>query len=211
MHIKTSLAAIAFALLSSVGFAQASTLEQIHNASFELSQDGVPVCSGTFVTPTEFLTAGHCVVNPDEHIYSIAVWDKTTVKVFPLLPNKVNHDTDTATLTLLDTSAHFPSVDVAAAWSPTVGQEWIVGSYPMVLHYFTIGKGTFTDITFTPEGLDGKISYQGIINGFAPGSSGGGVYAWVAGTYRLIGTVEGGMPQFGLFFSSTVDGVKAVL
>jgi hypothetical protein len=190
---------------------QASTFEQIHNASFELSQDGVPICSGTFVTPTKFLTAGHCVVDPDEHIYSIAVWDKTTVKVFPLLVNKVNHDTDTATLSLLDRSASFPSVDVAASWVPVIGQEFIVGSYPLVMDYFALAKGVFTNIVFTPPGLDGKISYSGVLEGFAPGSSGGGMYAWVAGTYRLVGTLEGGVPQYGIFFASTVQGVQAVL
>lgn len=207
--LKTIFAAAGI-LLASLGVAQASTLEQIKNATYELYADGQPICSGTFVKPNEFLTASHCILD-NVNKYQIYFVQDNAPKYFDLTVNDVNKDYDTATLKLTDPEAAFPFVDVATSYVPKAGDELVLSSYPEVMGYDYLTFGKMTGEVKTPAGLRGNYSYIADIE-TAEGSSGGGLYANIAGTWRLIGTTEGGPPAHDyMSFFSTVTGVNLVL
>jgi hypothetical protein len=57
----------------------------------------------------------------------------------------------------------------------------------------------------------GKKSFLTSIDGVAPGSSGSGLYALINGTWKLIGTLEGGPPQDEAFnFYSPIAGAYQI-
>lgn len=200
-------------VLASLSFANASSIEHIKMATYELYENTVPICSGQFVTPTEFLTAAHCLDDlerdKETKFYIQTEKDHQTFR-FELKPNHINKDYDTATLVLVDTQAAFPFVSVAENYSPTAGDNVISSSYPEVVGYLFIVSGKMTGIVEGPEEL-GKFHYVTSIT-VAPGSSGGGLYVNQNGDWKLIGTTSGGHSQyFFMTFFSVLDGVKAVI
>lgn len=205
---------IAAALVAIPTVASASTLAQIQAASYELYRDGVPICSGQFVTPTEFLTAAHCLAHSKDHNYSIVTENSRTVQVYLLEPNIIDVLSDAATMKLSDKSAAFPFVEVAPATiQPEIGDPVIMAGYPGVLDYFLVSAGTFTGIVISPPELLEKPTVEYLVGLSAvPGSSGSGLYADVAGEWFLIGTETGGpSDNQDMNFTSTIVGVRGVL
>ena len=200
-------------ILAGLSFANASSLVQISNATYELFRDGAPICSGQFVTPKEFLTAAHCLKNSEDHKYAVIEIKDNVVHSFALKVNHISPEYDTATLLIEDEDANFPTVDVQTfPFNPSIGDPVFIAAYPGVYGYLSFTQGVFNGEVPMPEGFllsNGHTQYNVTVWAI-PGSSGGGVYYKVGDEYFLIGMIHGGPNDF-LNFTSTVEGIRNVL
>lgn len=207
--MKKLIAAVITAI-SLVGAAPvaASSISEINQASFELYRDNRPICSGQFISPTEFLTAGHCLEGFNDHKYSVVVDKEGIHTSYDLKVNKVYPDYDTATLNLVAKSVNMPFVEIAETY-PALGEDILIAGFPGVQGYFIASKGTFENVVpmpvafMQPNGKDQYVIYVYAI----PGSSGSGVYRKDGDDYKLIGTIHGGPTDF-INFTSTLEGVN---
>lgn len=148
-----------------------------------------------------FLTAAHCVSDTTSE-YNIVIENKNkdnktvSVTLYPLDVLRNNSFTDVAVLGVRDTSAIFTTVDVAKdtevteKWGTPV---WAVG-YPL-MEELTITSGLMTDITNDPIRSTNDDHFYRTTIPIAGGSSGGGLYELVNGTYKLVGTAYAGNTQ----------------
>ncbi len=200
------------------GTANASTLQQIVDASFKLYKDGRPTCSGTFVNTPKgeqvFLTAAHCVINLDAPYYNTKPEGEFTISKISLDDNlrpSVEHvyhldipmasndqyyifqPYDIALLKLRNSVVRLPVTDVLtnekADTFATIGTEIAVVGFPLGMDV-TFNKGLFTE-----KERSSKEPIKGIVYRFtAPvtfGNSGGGMYALTApNNYEYMGVVS---------------------
>lgn len=209
--LKTLLTAIGmFALLGTA--VQASSLEQIKAASFELYRDDHAICSGQFISKNEFLTAAHCLKDNKDHKYFILVEGDGITTKYDLLPKIVSVEYDAASLTLVSKTAEFPFVDVAdKSIKLFLGQDVILAGFPDVEDYFVISNGVYQGTVPMPEAFkveNGEDQYSVLLYAI-PGSSGSGLYTKTLDGYFLIGTEHGGPDMF-MNFTSTIEGVLYV-
>jgi len=169
-------------------------MDTIYNASYTLNQDGTPVCSGQFVSETQFLTALHCFTPGSTYSISMDVGDDGTYDhtIVELELTNVRSAADLAIFSFdpdkYQISPYF--VDVATVeWGSKMawGDELLVASFPAAL-YLTAVPGTYIGWA---EAHTGSLSTspQNNVNAILmPGSSGGGLYRWnEALGYLLVG------------------------
>ena len=185
-------------LIGMAGTASASTLKEIADSTYMLYDRERPHCSIVAVSPTQFVTANHCVegmsnlnirVTTENDKFEPVSEDTRYLEIMRTIKAK-----DVALLkfrgsgesnkTWVDVS--LPSVEF------TFGEKLIAVGYPGVMD-LTVTEGLFTGFVKTPfTGMDGAIIKTTVpVTG---GSSGGGYYHLKKGetsNYELIGTTIG--------------------
>lgn len=219
---KFLLAAVAAVTLGLGGVASASTLEEVAKASFKLHDNGSPNCSAVAISPTQLVTAFHCVAEGtgvsnnlsihfdtlDEN-YNVISSQIETVKVVRGIKNK-----DVAFLELRNPKAMpiTTYVDVAKPDEVNLkfGDPLIVVGYPMAID-LTVTHGEFTGLVPLP--------ISGTVGGFykttvpvTGGNSGGGLYAEFGDEFKLIGLTTAGYTNVSFMsYFSNVNSLNEVM
>lgn len=213
----------------------ASDLTTVASSTYQLYFNNAVVCSGTFVKSTEeedwFLTANHCVKkatststgslkNPNEYTIKNIILDEDLnplrEEVFYLDILQTNVAKDVALLSVKSPAdAEFTTVDVATVeeveTNLVIGSELIASGYPLG-DFYSLTNGYYvgpSKITI-PE-IQNEVYYKTSIS-IDGGSSGGGLYANIDGTWKLIGaaTARDGRLDFRSMFS-TIESVQLLL
>lgn len=164
--------------------ASASSLEEIAASTYMLYGASSPHCSAVAVSPTQFMTAQHCVEDTEElNIRTVTKndkFEKTSEEVRYLKVLRSFKPEDVAFLELLDPKTSMPNteyVDIMedVDFVPKFGDPLIVVGYPMVVD-LTITSGEFTGLVPLPmDGAEGGFFKTTVpVTG---GNSGGGLYA----------------------------------
>lgn len=163
--------------------ASASSLEEIAASTYMLYGASSPHCSAVAVSPTQFMTAQHCVEDTEElNIRTVTKndkFEKTSEEVRYLKVLRSFKPEDVAFLELLDPKTSMPNteyVDIMedVDFVPKFGDPLIVVGYPMVVD-LTITSGEFTGLVPLPmDGAEGGFFKTTVpVTG---GNSGGGLY-----------------------------------
>lgn len=203
MKIRTFLAA-AIALLG-VDFATASELTTIRDASLKFYDGGTQICSSQVIKVGDdlrLLTAGHCANSKSNKTYNVKVpvYDANRLPVseetFYVDVIRTDKSKDYSVLKFRDKEVDFPFVDVAtpdeASKALVFGKEVVVVGYPggMVTSDISISEGRYAEHIL---GLAPDAKKELFVRTAAPisyGSSGGGLYTEIDGTWKLVGVTS---------------------
>lgn len=194
---------VACALVFGMSAAQASTLADIEAGTYLLHSNGEPVCSAQAVTAsgqTLLITADHCTdtLNAEYAIHFLHrdpedISRKISEQVYYAEVIKRVPESDIAILrTLAD--AELPTVDMAipviAKRALSKGTKVLVAGYPHTatapIQDLVFTEGMFTGLSksWMPSVKSTMYRTTGSVH---YGNSGGGLYAMVGGTWRLVG------------------------
>lgn len=139
---------------------------KVDNITHEI-QKGMAGCSGTFVTATTVLTAGHCFANPSTEIW---VRDGKTNESFVAHLKKLDYKAD---LALLSVDIKKPHVYAVLSSTVTQGEDVTAVGSPLGLE-FLLSQGIVSKLGFQLEKDGGHLLlHTAMINS---GSSGGGLF-----------------------------------
>lgn len=213
--IKKFLTATAVALGLMAVPATASTFEEIGAATYKLHDGMRPICSAVAVSPTQLVTANHCVGSDDLNIQIVKLDDEfkpVAIDVKFVKTIRTLREYDQAMLELKD--GILPSyVDMAKPEEVDLklGTPMITVGYPMVQE-ITLTHGEFSAMA-SLVGMDSDMKkpfYKSTIP-VTGGNSGGGAYIEIDGTWKLIGLTTGGYRHVSFMnYFSTVDGLKSL-
>lgn len=226
--VAIALLAIGYLVFSASG-AKASDLTQIEAGTYGLYEGTERGCSSQAVRPSGaevlILTAAHCIGSVDaEHSIHLTTFDENDKKVEETIIYldivKVDKTTDFAILRPVDRGIDLAAVDLAsvddARSSVTKGALVLAAGFPGTNAsppgelVFTQGLYTGLSNSFAPE-IKGKL-FRTTVPIFY-GSSGGGLYAEIDSTWKLVGVasqLDPGMPWMNTLFVST-DTIHAAL
>lgn len=210
-------AVTALGLLLALGFcapSSASSLEEVNLSSHKLVWNGMDMCSMTAISPTEFLTAAHCVTMDGP----LSV--KFGSNSYELKVDKINVGDDVAVLSFVELDYKIENtnyVDISSDYTPKWGDPLYAVGYPRG-DILTITFGLFTGVVKIDNliGLTGPFWKTTVpITG---GSSGGGLYFayWNVDEgrleYELVGTATAAWKDvdFQSYFS-TLDSVREIV
>ena len=208
--------------------AKASDLPAIAASTFKLYEGDRGICSTTFLRNDKdgamFLTAAHCVDGTGLNVreQTLDQKDLKTVlseEVFYVKAIRTLKKLDVAILQTMDKSATFtaPGVDIAAPAEANealkFGDKLIVVGYPAA-EALSVTEGPYTGTVPVPGAVANDLDapmYQTTVP-VAGGNSGGGLYARIADTWKLIGTVTAKrMDNDIMTFYQTAETVDTVL
>lgn len=193
---KTMLVALGIAAAALIGSnvaANSSPLETVLSSTHKLHSGQFPMCSAVAISPTELLTAAHCIPQKNEqrknlNIRTTEMKKGVTIseKALYVRVAKINYGTDVARLTILTETETLPSfTDLAPNYDPTIGSPMFAVGYPRG-DVLTLTEGMFTEeVWLNALGLNAEF-YKTTIP-ITGGSSGGGVYTKVGSEYFLVG------------------------
>ncbi len=198
--------------------ASASSLEEIKNATYKLYDDGVPICSAVAISPTQLVTANHCVDGSSNLSISVETLDPKDLKPVSITQNFVKvvrtiKDKDVAMLQLkaTNTALHVADYAVPKETKMNFGDPVIVVGYPKVMEV-TMTHGEFSSMASLKEhGLDAL--FWKITAPVTGGNSGGGLYKeFNKGDYKLVGLTTAGFRDVSFMnYFSTVESLESVL
>lgn len=181
----------------------ASSLATIQSATKELYTSGMAdasgnaesaTCSGEFISPTEYLTAGHCVADNGKVGTSFSLHDvsvDTNLNVvtethYKLSLVSLDISNDIAILKLQDTSIKEPYVQLAPkGYIPQFGDALFTVGFPRAEGILKT-NGEFGSVTKSPVPDISGLFYRTSVP-LDVGNSGGGLYANINGQYYLVG------------------------
>lgn len=219
--MRTTIAAALIALASSAAFAPAAfatSLEDSAKALYKLYSKDRAICSAVAVSPTQLVTAAHCI-SPGLNIRVANEgfdrrgdkWEVRSFSAYVTTVVRTDKGGDVAFLELLDDSVSLNAIDIADAYTPAFGDRLLAIGYPRT-DELTLTEGMFTAITDLPSlGMSGAF-YKTTVP-ITGGSSGGALIRdFGDGDYRLIGLATGGYRDvsFQSYFS-TVERVNDVV
>lgn len=190
-------------ITSALGGANALTLSEAADATYPLYEDGRRMCSATAVSPTQLITAAHCIdgVKDKDNIISTGI-EKTDAKqkilskTFNyLLFVRTDKKKDVAFLELKDKSMRFDTyVEICkTSIDLKMGDPlWAIG-YPKGLEK-TLTNGMFSspvDMEGLTEGDLEGVFYKTTVP-LTGGNSGGGLYRREGMGYCYTGTATAG-------------------
>jgi hypothetical protein len=209
----------------------ASSYQEIADATYRLWAKDAPVCSGQFVEENTLLTAAHCVRSDGPFYLVLPTMDENekllSEQVVYLKVAKKHESGDTATLTVLDPSLTFPTVDVAN--KETVDELLVMGKDVLAAGYafvdaWQLSEGIYSGNVHTTRAGDFAHMtdwYYNTTASIAGGMSGGGLYIEVVTCdadrtcetgWQLVGAVTGYAPAYaGKNVFSTIDSVMKVV
>lgn len=203
--------------MGSFGIANASSIDEVVDASHKLYQNDKPVCSGTIVntpklTKQLFVTSAHCLMDLDSTenlLDKIAKLNKESFTIKKVTYNAamepvaervyylqlyqylINPALDLALLEFKDTSVMLPAVDIATDEEQKqlrVGNDIAVIGFPLGFDV-TVTKGQFSG-----KEKSSREPIEAVVFRYtAPstyGNSGGGLYQVKGDDYRMIGIVS---------------------
>lgn len=214
--MRAILAAALFALSSSVAFA--TSLEDSAKALYKLHSNDRAICSAVAVSPTQLVTAAHCI-SPDLSIrvYNEGFdrrgekWEVRSYSSYSVTVVRTDSKGDVAFLELLAPDVALKPIDIADAYAPKFGDRLIAIGYPRT-DELTITEGMFTAIADLPD-LDMSGAFYKTTVPITGGSSGGALIRdFGGGDYRLIGLTTANYRDvsFQSYFS-TVERLNAVV
>lgn len=184
---------IGAALIGSNYHANSAPLETVLSSTHKLHAGVFPMCSAVAISPTELITAAHCIpTNTDQrknlNIRSAEVEKGALIseKALYVRVDKVDYKTDVARLSILTKSEALPSfTDLAPNFNPAIGTPMFAVGYPRG-DVLTLTEGMFTgEVWLNALGLDAAF-YKTTVP-ITGGSSGGGVYTKIGEEYFLVG------------------------
>lgn len=209
----------ALALLAA-GTANASQIYEIGNATYKLYDGGAPICSAVAVSPTQLVTAAHCVDSKNLNIQIEKLgpdFKPLAIDVRFLKVTRTFKGKDVALLEIKD--GILPQyVEIASPKEVNLklGDPVIVVGYPKVKE-ITLTHGEFSSMaSLTDMGLEG--AFYKVTAPVTGGNSGGGLYGEFIDEvtnekeYRLIGLTTGSFRDVSfLNYFSTVDSLDLLL
>lgn len=213
--MRTILAAALLALASSTAFA--TSLEDSAKAIYKLHSGDRAMCSAVAVSPTQLVTAAHCISpNLSIRIYNEGFdrrgekWEVRSYSSYNVQVVRTDKGGDVAFLELLDRDVKLNAINIADAYAPKFGDHLLAIGYPRT-DELTLTEGMFTAIADLPElGMTGAF-YKTTVP-ITGGSSGGAlVRDFGDGDFRLVGLATAGYRDvsFQTYFSTT-EKVRAV-
>lgn len=213
--------AIAAAMLAATtSFASATSLQDAVAAVYKLHDNERANCSSVAVSPTQLVTAAHCLGSGDRptiRVYNEGFdakgkeWEVRSYSSHTLNVIRKNKQEDVAFLELMDDSIKLNPVEVADSYDPVIGDRVMAVGYPRT-DELTLTEGLFTAIVAMPDlGFTGPF-YKTTVP-ITGGSSGGALIRdFGSGDYKLIGLTSAGYRDvsFQNYFS-TVEKVQNVI
>lgn len=210
-----------------------NTLQEVVDSTYKMNMNGLlfgiparmPICSAVAVSPTQLVTAAHCV-NTDVDM-SIVVenlndtFDIISEEVVRVSPVRVNRDDDTAFLEILDNNKSFNTwVIIAEDVNLEMGDILSAVGYPRVAD-ITLTEGLYTGLVPLPSEYMKKGKKSLFYKATTPvtgGSSGGGFYQRTFDLtenkfkYELIGLTTAGFRDvdFQNYFSTHESLMKVI-
>lgn len=194
-------------LILAVAPAGASDLPSIAASTYKLYEGDRGICSVTFLKNDKdgalFLTAAHCVDGGDRLNVREQTLDQKDLKT--VLSENISYvkavrtlkQKDIAIIQTMDKGSTFtaPGVDIAtpteANGALKFGDKLIVVGYPAA-EALSVTEGTFAGkVAQVFSELDKETPMYQTTVPVAGGNSGGGLYARIGDTWKLIGTVTG--------------------
>lgn len=189
---------VGFILGVSLSEANASSIQDIANATYKLYSGDTPICTAVAVAENKLITAAHCdsdnmnirIQNQNENfeLESETIQYLKPIRTFKrkdvmLLEHKGNW---TKNSTIVDIAT-----EKEANEHLKFGVETIAVGYPMVKE-ITLTKGEFGQKVKSPsEDFWDSPLYKTTVP-ITGGNSGGGFYTKINGEYKLVGLVVGG-------------------
>jgi V8-like Glu-specific endopeptidase len=202
-------------LLGLTSVASASTFDEIATATYKLHEGGVPICSAVAVSPTQLVTANHCVGGKDLNI-RFEKLDKefkpVSIDVRFTKTLRTLKDYDIAMLEIKDgTLPNYVDVAKVDEAKLTFGTPLVAIGYPKVME-ITLTRGEFGQVVSLAElSSDMKKPFYKLTTPITGGNSGGGLYAEVGGTWKLIGLTTAGFRDVSFMnYASTTEAIAAV-
>lgn len=202
-------------LLGLTSVASASTFDEIATATYKLHEGGVPICSAVAVSPTQLLTANHCVDGKDLNIR----FEKLDAEFKPISIDvrftktvRTLKEYDIAMLELKDgTLPNYVDIAKSGETKLLFGTELVAIGYPKVME-ITLTRGQYGQtVSLVDLDSDMKKPFYKLTTPITGGNSGGGLYAEVDGTWKLIGLTTGGFRDVSFMnYASTMEAVAAV-
>lgn len=211
--MRAILAAALIALSTSVAFnsASATSLEDSARAIYKLHTSDRAHCSAVAVSPTQLVTAAHCIapnlsirVSNEGFDRRGEKWEIRSYSSYTVNVVRTDKGGDVAFLELLAPDVKLNPIDIADVYAPKFGDRLLAIGYPRT-DELTLTEGMFTAIADLPElGMTGAF-YKTTVP-ITGGSSGGAlVRDYGDGDYKLVGLTTAAYRDvsFQSYFSTT--------
>jgi V8-like Glu-specific endopeptidase len=193
----------------------ASSFDEIATATYKLHEGAVPICSAVAVSPTQLVTANHCVGGEGLNIRFEkldADYKPTSIDVRFTKTIRTLKEYDIAMIELKDgTLPNYVDIAKPSEVKLAFGTELVAIGYPKVME-ITLTRGQYGQtVSLLELDSDMKKPFYKLTTPITGGNSGGGLYAEVDNTWKLIGLTTAGFRDVSFMnYASTVDAIAAV-
>jgi V8-like Glu-specific endopeptidase len=193
---------------AAAGLTAKEAAEKLGKSVVAVTYKGDTICTAAKIGPSQFLTAGHCLISgekltmPNGRILKIksvlaAFEEKATVG------GVSGRDEDWAVLNTVEDDASVVPLELGCAEEPYLGQEIAYAGFPYPTQY-ALGLGRVTSIKPVLGGRN-NLDYAMDVHA-APGASGSAVISLDTG--KVVGVLTEGVPARTGFFMVGFESIK---